>query len=188
MEGVAQEAISLAGHLGLSKLTLVFDDNSTTIDGSTDLSTSERHLDRFAAAGWETMEIDGHDGAEIRSAFDQLGLQERSARFLSRRARASGSAPPRKEGSNTAHGAPRSGGACGSAQSARVDRRPLRGSPEIGAACEAGARGDEQRREWEVRLVNHDRGKEFMGAETGALPETLHDAIRDEIRTWSPRP
>ncbi|WP_116083557.1 transketolase [Tropicimonas sp. IMCC34011] len=181
MEGVAQEAISLAGHLGLSKLTLVFDDNSTTIDGSTDISTSERHLDRFAAAGWETMEIDGHDVAEIRSAFDRAFKSERPV-FIAARTRI-GFGAPTKEGSNTAHGAPLGAEELeGLRKALGWTAAPFEVPPEIGATWrEAGARGTEQRRDWEVRLGNHDRGKEFMEAETGVLPETLQDAIRDEI-------
>src|SRR5580700_7330924 len=54
MEGISQEAISLAGHLRLSKLIVLWDDNHISIDGSTGLSTSDNQLERFTAAGWDT--------------------------------------------------------------------------------------------------------------------------------------
>jgi transketolase len=68
MEGISQEAISLAGHLGLSKLVVLWDDNSISIDGPTNLSTSEDQRKRFEAAGWATLACDGHDAASIRAA------------------------------------------------------------------------------------------------------------------------
>lgn len=68
MEGISQEAITLAGHLGLSKLTVLFDDNAITIDGDTDLATAEDQKARFRAAGWDVLEADGHDPDAIRTA------------------------------------------------------------------------------------------------------------------------
>mgnify|MGYP001823136053 CR=1 FL=1 len=61
MEGVSQEAISLAGHLGLGKLIVLFDDNEISIDGATSLSTSDDVPARFKASGWNTLSVDGHD-------------------------------------------------------------------------------------------------------------------------------
>ncbi|MBC7634740.1 MAG: transketolase, partial [Acetobacteraceae bacterium] len=68
MEGISQEAISLAGHLKLDRLTVLWDDNSISIDGGTILSTSEDQLKRFAAAGWATKAVDGHDAAAVAGA------------------------------------------------------------------------------------------------------------------------
>lgn len=65
MEGISQEAILLAGHLKLSKLVCFWDNNSITIDGATNLSTSENQIQRFQACGWNTIEIDGHDAAAL---------------------------------------------------------------------------------------------------------------------------
>ena len=69
MEGVGQEAISLAGHLGLNKLIVVFDDNSITIDGGTDLSRSEDIPAKFKACNWEVIQADGHDFESIEKAY-----------------------------------------------------------------------------------------------------------------------
>jgi len=68
MEGVSQEAASLAGHLKLDNLIYLYDDNSITIDGSTDLAFTEDVCARFQAYGWHTMRIDGHDRTAVREA------------------------------------------------------------------------------------------------------------------------
>ena len=67
-EGISHEAIDLAGHLKLGKLTVFWDDNAISIDGGTDLSTSTNQLARFRAAGWHVQDIDGHDHAAISDA------------------------------------------------------------------------------------------------------------------------
>ncbi|NBZ89395.1 transketolase [Rhodobacteraceae bacterium CYK-10] len=71
MEGIAQEAISLAGHLRLSRLIVLFDDNGITIDGKTSLATSEDQAARFRAAGWRVLAADGHDPVAIKAALDE---------------------------------------------------------------------------------------------------------------------
>ncbi len=77
MEGISSEAASLAGHLGLGRLTVFYDDNSITIDGSTDLAFTEDVAARFAAYGWQTLDVDGHDRAAIevvtRAALADIG-------------------------------------------------------------------------------------------------------------------
>lgn len=69
MEGISAEAASLAGHLGLDKLIVIYDDNRITIDGSTDLSFSEDVPARFESMGWRVLSCDGHDHDALRSAY-----------------------------------------------------------------------------------------------------------------------
>jgi transketolase len=69
-EGVGQEMISLAGHLQLSKLVLLWDDNQITDDGSTELSISENVAERFRVAGWHVEELDGHDIEAVSTALN----------------------------------------------------------------------------------------------------------------------
>src|SRR3546814_2650049 len=75
MEGINHEAIGLAGHLKLGRLIVLWDDNRITIDGSTDLSTSEDVRARYAATGWHVESCDGHDPADIRSEEHTSELQ-----------------------------------------------------------------------------------------------------------------
>lgn len=68
MEGISHEAISLAGHLKLAKLIVLFDDNGITIDGKTDISVGDDQLARFQASGWDVVRVDGHDADAVDSA------------------------------------------------------------------------------------------------------------------------
>ena len=77
MEGISQESISLAGHLGLGKLIILFDDNGISIDGPTSLTTSDNQLDRFKASNWHVIECNGHSFDEIEAALKESGEDER---------------------------------------------------------------------------------------------------------------
>ncbi len=105
MEGISHEAISLAGHLGLGKLILLWDDNSISIDGATSLSVSDDQLARFKAAGWNTARIDGHDPAAISRALAQAKADP-SKPWLIACKTTIGYGAPKKAGTHSAHGEP----------------------------------------------------------------------------------
>ncbi|MET0363339.1 MAG: transketolase family protein, partial [Sphingobium sp.] len=104
MEGVNHEAIGLAGHLGLGHLNVLWDDNRITIDGDTDLSTSEDILARYAATGWHVTACDGHDFADIRRAMDEALADDRPSLIACRTIIGKGA--PTKQGGHSVHGSP----------------------------------------------------------------------------------
>ena len=104
MEGLSHESSSLAGHLGLSKLIVFFDDNSISIDGSTDLSVSENTLNRYKAYGWDTLSIDGHNYDEISNAIQQAKINSSPTIIACKTKIGFGS--PNKESKSSSHGSP----------------------------------------------------------------------------------
>lgn len=104
MEGISQEAISLAGHLNLSKMVVLWDDNSISIDGGTDLSTSEDMQGRFEAAGWHVQAVDGHDPEAIEAAIAEAQAADKPSMIACRTVIGYGS--PNKQGTSATHGAP----------------------------------------------------------------------------------
>jgi transketolase len=104
MEGVSQEAIALAGHLELSKLIVLFDDNGITIDGKLSLSDSVDQVKRFEAAGWRAERIDGHDPEAIAAALERAQSSDRPSLIACKTKIGFGS--PNKAGSEKSHGSP----------------------------------------------------------------------------------
>ncbi len=104
MEGVSQEAISLAGHMKLSKMVVLWDDNSISIDGSIDLSSSEDMQARFEAAGWHVQTVDGHDAEAIEVAIGLAQEADKPSMIACRTTIGYGS--PNKQGTSATHGAP----------------------------------------------------------------------------------
>ena len=104
MEGISHEAIDMAGHLKLSKLILLWDDNEITIDGSTNMSTSTDQLARFEAAGWDATRIDGHDAAAITKAIEAAKASDKPSLIACKTTIGYGA--PNKQGTSATHGAP----------------------------------------------------------------------------------
>jgi transketolase len=105
MEGLSSEAASLAGHLGLSRMVVYYDDNSITIDGATDLAFTEDVSARFAAYGWQTLSIDGHDRAAIEEA-TRAALADTDRPTLIKCKTHIGFGAPTKVDTASAHGSP----------------------------------------------------------------------------------
>ena len=170
MEGINHEAIGLAGHLKLGRLTVLWDDNRITIDGSTALSTSEDIEARYRATGWHTVRCDGHDFNDIRRALDEALEDDRPTLIACRTIIGKGA--PNKQGTSATHGA-----ALGKDEVAATrvalgwTSAPFELPQDIREDWRAaGARGAPLRSEWEQRLASHSEGAEFSRRMAGDLP------------------
>ena len=180
MEGISHEAISLAGHLGLGRLIILFDDNGISIDGPTSLATSEDQIARFKAAGWNTMAIDGHDTAAISKALAAARADSSKPWLIACKTHI-GYGAPTKEGKASAHGSPLG---AEEIKGARENLGWPYGPFEIPDAIlnswrSAGARGETDRRAWEGRYAKLDAAKrEALAHPAGAVKGAIADAIR----------
>ena len=102
MEGISQESISLAGHLNLNKLIVLFDDNKISIDGPTSLTTSDDTEARFKAVGWNVDKIDGHNFDQIRESLEKAETSDKPTLIACRTIIGFGS--PNKAGTEQCHG------------------------------------------------------------------------------------
>ncbi|MDA0357996.1 MAG: transketolase [Proteobacteria bacterium] len=104
MEGVSHEAASMAGHMKLGRLIVLFDDNSISIDGSTNLATSDDTVGRFAAYGWQVLSCDGHDMDAVSAAISAAKDDNRPSLICCKTIIGLGA--PNKQGTSGVHGAP----------------------------------------------------------------------------------
>jgi transketolase len=173
MEGISHEAIGFAGHLKLNKLIVLWDDNSISIDGSTDLARTEDQLVRFAAAGWATQAVDGHDPEAVATAIEQARKSDRPTIIGCKTVIGRGA--PHKQGTAASHGSPLGDDELSGARANLGWSHPPFVVPEnvLNAWRAAGARGAGARKQWEGRLAAADAGlrAEFERSEAGRLPE-----------------
>jgi len=181
MEGISQEAIAFAGHLKLSKLIVLFDDNGISIDGALSLSDSTDQVKRFEASGWNAMRVDGHDHAALTAALDKAQTSDKPTMIACKTTIGFGS--PNKAGKSSSHGS-----ALG-ADEIKLTRARLgwTAAPfEIPADIlsswrKAGERGKPVHAAWDKKLAALDAGKraEFTRRMKGELPaKALADAVR----------
>ena len=185
MEGISHEAISLAGHLQLGKLIVLYDSNEISIDGATDIALSDNAMNRVRASGWDAYSVDGHDPAAISSAIEAARRTDTPTLILCRTKIGFGA--PTKEGSESSHGAPLGDEEiAGTRANLNWPHPPFTIPAEILAAWrEAGAAGSEQRSAWRQRLdaADAELRAEFERVSNGELPPRWAAKLKDFKRT-----
>jgi transketolase len=189
-EGVSHEAASLAGHLRLNRLTVLWDDNGISIDGDTALSFSEDVLKRFQAYGWAVKRVDGHDPEAVDKALS-AALRSPKPTIIACRT-VIGLGAPTKGGTAACHGAPLGAEEAAAAKAALGWTYPPFEVPrDIKALWEAaGRRSAGTRRSWLKRLAKHPQRAEFERAISGRLPEGWQEglaALRAKLAAERPR-
>ncbi|MAZ16016.1 MAG: transketolase [Ahrensia sp.] len=179
MEGISQEALTLAGHLKLSKLIVFWDNNGISIDGKVSLADSTDQQARFEASGWETIAVDGHDPDEIAAAIERA--QSSDAPTLIACRTTIGFGAPSKAGTSKVHGSPLGAEEiAGARKELGWDAKPFEIPSEILDDWRVvGLNAGKQRVAWEKRLGEADaalRG-EFERRMRGDLPAGFEPAM-----------
>ncbi|MDQ0303934.1 transketolase [Ancylobacter polymorphus] len=179
MEGISEEAIEIAGRQKLNKLTVLWDDNHITIDGSTALSVATDQLERFAASGWATTRIDGHDPDAILAALEAAKTSDKPTLIACRTTIGYGA--PSKGGTNAVHGAPLGAAEIAAARAfLNWEYEPfVIPSDVLDAWRLAGLRSRQAHKSWSQRFNDADpalRG-EFERRVRGDLPSKLGETI-----------
>ena len=181
MEGISQEAISLAGHLRLNKLIVMWDDNGISIDGAVSLADSTDQSKRFEASGWNTLKADGHDPEAIAAAIEEARNSDRPTMIAFKTTIGYGA--PTRAGTSKAHGSP-----LGAEEIAATRKALGWTSAPFVIPSEilddwrlAGLRSAKERKEWEKRLAGAeaDIRSEFERRMRGDLPGGFETAIAD---------
>ena len=186
MEGISQEAIGLAGHLKLSKLIVLFDDNNISIDGAIDLSDSTDQLMRFEASGWDVNRVDGHNHEDIEKAIQEAIKSNKPSLIACKTKIGFGS--PSKEGKSSSHGAP-----LGSEDIAQMKKNLNWNYQEFEIPSDikdawrlVGLKNSSKRQEWEERLsINNDKELEFLKDIDGQISEELDKEINEIKKVFS---
>jgi transketolase len=182
MEGISQEAIGLAGRLGLKKLIVLWDDNSISIDGAVSLSDVTDQRARFAASGWNVLACDGHDPVSIERALTEAQTADKPTMIACKTIIGFGA--PKKAGTKSAHGE-----ALGAEEIAGA-RKALGWSgsafeipgPILSSWRTIGSRGGKARAAWEKRLNGDKQRKAFEAALSGEIPDKARKALAGHAR------
>lgn len=169
MEGISEEAISLAGHWGLRKLIVFWDNNNITIDGTVDKANSTDQIARFKAVGWNTIEINGHNYAEIEQAIERAQKSDKPTLIACKTKIGFGA--PTKCGTSKCHGSPLGAEEVAAMREAlNWNYAPFEIPAEIlDAWKKCGAAHKDEYAAWEKRALS--KGKEFLDVISGKLPQ-----------------
>jgi transketolase len=177
MEGMSHEAISIAGHMKLNKLIVMFDDNGISIDGPLSIAESGDQVKRFEAAGWDAVRIDGHDPEAIAAAISAAQKSDKPSLIACKTTIGFGS--PAKAGKSSSHGSPLG------AEEILATKAALGWTAEpftipddiLKVWREAGRRSLPARDAWEKRLGVSDKREEFARRLSGAAPKAMSEAL-----------
>jgi transketolase len=177
-EGVASEAASLAGHLGLGTLTVIYDSNHITIDGRTELSFSEDVGARFVSYGWHVVRVDGHDRQALAAAYNEcIAVSDKPSLVIATTVIGHGS--PGKAGSEKVHGAPLG------ADEIKATKLAIGLDPEVSFAVSAdvyaAAQGPNAARK-AARLAWETRAQQADGQQLLALLQPVSTAMLDAVQ------
>ncbi len=176
MEGISQEAITLAGHLKLRNLIVLWDDNGISIDGKVSMTDSTNQLARFAASGWTVSACDGHNPGEIAAALSAAQSADRPVLIACKTVIGFGA--PTKAGTSGSHGSPLGPDEIAGARKALGwEYEPFVVPNELMDAWrKAGSRGATDRATWAARLAASPKKEEFTRRMSGKLPANF-DAV-----------
>ena len=197
MEGISQEALTLAGHMRLKNLIVLFDDNAVTIDGSTGMSDDTDQTKRFKASGWNVTRVDGHNMDAVRGAL--LAAQSSDRPSLIACKTIIGFGAPKLAGTGPAHGGPYGAEEVAGIRKAIDWPHAAFVVPDeiLQAWRKIGAQGARHREAWTRRLGASDKRTTFEAALAGKLPDDLSAKINahkqkvvegqkaDATRKWS---
>lgn len=188
MEGIASEAASLAGHLGLGKLVYLYDANDITIDGPTSISFTEEVAGRFAAYGWHTQTVDGHDAAQIAAAIEAARAESSRPSIIACRT-IIGRGAPNKAGKSSSHGSPLGPDELeGAKASMDWPREPFHIPAALkDALAQRRAQLGALREDWEERFAAYGQAHPELAAQLrGLWDETLPEGTLEAIRGAGP--
>ena len=178
MEGISEEAISLAGLWKLNKLIVFWDNNNITIDGTVDKSNATDQIARFQAVGWNTISIDGHNYDEISAAIEQAQKSDKPTLIACKTTIGFGA--PHKQGTSKVHGAP-----LGEEELALLKENfgwtaePFDVPAEVMASWRAA--GQKTAAEYQEWLQKAEKNGEFMEFINNKLPKNWDKAL-DELK------
>ncbi|MGE0828392.1 MAG: transketolase [Hyphomonadaceae bacterium] len=178
MEGISHEAIGLAGKLKLSKLIVLWDDNSISIDGAISLSDVTDQKARFAAAGWNVLSCDGHDPQSVDAALTQAKTSDKPTLIACKTIIGYGA--PKKAGTKSAHGEPLGAEEAAAAKQAYGWTNGPFEIPDdvLDFWRKAGQRGAADRTAWEGRLSASAHKGAFDAAMSGEIPAAAMAALK----------